>query len=196
MPDSPRRLAELRGPEVDVELTDRSVLVQPLAGGEAVTLSASRGTALAAAFAADGTLAVAHVSGVVELWDVAARERLATLTAPGLGPATAVIVRDEQIVVGHASGALLLHPRTAAAATARAEAVLARRTIGNADHEPPQPSGWYGHGRPGPAIKVALLGDSSAAGYGVEKVQETPGAHLASGLAEGAELRQLIRFSD
>jgi len=30
VPDSPRRLAELRGPEVDAELTDRSVLVQPL----------------------------------------------------------------------------------------------------------------------------------------------------------------------
>jgi lysophospholipase L1-like esterase len=75
----------------------------------------------------------------------------------------------------------------------RAEATLARRTIGNADHEPPQPSGWYGHGRPGPAIKMVLLGDSSAAGYGVEKVQDTPGAHLASGLAEGAERRVYLR---
>jgi len=34
VPDSPRRLAELRGPEVDVELTDRSVLVQPLGAVE------------------------------------------------------------------------------------------------------------------------------------------------------------------
>jgi lysophospholipase L1-like esterase len=75
----------------------------------------------------------------------------------------------------------------------RAEAMLARRQIGNADGEPPQPSGWYGHGRPGPAIKVALLGDSSAAGYGVETVQETPGAHLASGLAEGASRRVYLR---
>ena len=40
---------------------------------------------------------------------------------------------------------------------------------------------------------MALLGDSSAAGYGVEKVQETPGAHLASGLAEGAERRVYLR---
>jgi lysophospholipase L1-like esterase len=75
----------------------------------------------------------------------------------------------------------------------RAEAVLARRSIGNADHEPPQATGWYGHGRPGPAIKMALLGDSSAAGYGVSNVQETPGAHLASGLAEGAERRVYLR---
>lgn len=75
----------------------------------------------------------------------------------------------------------------------RAEATLARRTIGTADREPPQPTGWYGHGRPGPAIKMALLGDSSAAGYGVELVQQTPGAHLASGLAEGAERRVYLR---
>ena len=34
---------------------------------------------------------------------------------------------------------------------------------------------------PGPAIKIALLGDSSAAGYGVDRVEQTPGAVLASG---------------
>ncbi|HET8602066.1 MAG TPA: SGNH/GDSL hydrolase family protein [Segeticoccus sp.] len=71
----------------------------------------------------------------------------------------------------------------------RAEATLARRQIGNADGAPPNATGWYGRGRPGPALKVALLGDSSAAGYGVHTVQETPGAHLASGLAEGADRR-------
>ena len=70
-----------------------------------------------------------------------------------------------------------------------AEAKLARRQIGNAEDDPPAPSGWYGHGRPGPAIKVALLGDSSAAGYGVDTVEETPGAYLASGVAEAADRR-------
>ena len=35
-----------------------------------------------------------------------------------------------------------------------AEAQLARRQIGNADGEPPAPSGWYGHGRPGPAGRL------------------------------------------
>jgi lysophospholipase L1-like esterase len=75
----------------------------------------------------------------------------------------------------------------------RAEATLARRTIGNAVGVPPDSTGWYGEGRPGPAIKVALLGDSSAAGYGVESVEETPGAHLASGLAEGADRRVYLR---
>jgi lysophospholipase L1-like esterase len=75
----------------------------------------------------------------------------------------------------------------------RAEAKLARKAIGNADGVPPDSTGWYGRGRPGPAFKVALLGDSSAAGYGVNTVQQTPGAHLASGLAEGADRRVYLR---
>jgi lysophospholipase L1-like esterase len=69
----------------------------------------------------------------------------------------------------------------------RAEALLARHWIGNADGKPPDSTGWYGSIRPGPPLRVALLGDSSAAGYGVESVEETPGAHLASGLAEAAD---------
>src|SRR3954465_900609 len=75
----------------------------------------------------------------------------------------------------------------------KAEANLARRTIGNADGTPPDSTGWYGMGRPGAAIKVVLFGDSSAAGYGVETVEETPGAHLASGLAEGADRQVYLR---
>jgi lysophospholipase L1-like esterase len=76
----------------------------------------------------------------------------------------------------------------------RGEAALARRMIGNAGDEPPPDStGWYGRGRPGPAIKVALLGDSSAAGYGVERIVETPGAFLASGLAKQADRRVHLR---
>jgi lysophospholipase L1-like esterase len=70
-----------------------------------------------------------------------------------------------------------------------AEARVARRTIGNAKGQAPAPSGWYGQGRPGPAIRMALIGDSSAAGYGVATVEETPGAILASGLAEAADRR-------
>ena len=75
----------------------------------------------------------------------------------------------------------------------RAEAMLARRSIGMAEGEPPDSTGWYGKGRPGPGIKVVLIGDSSAAGYGVDSVQDTPGAHLASGLAEGADRRVYLR---
>src|SRR4051795_4558446 len=76
----------------------------------------------------------------------------------------------------------------------RGEAALARRMIGNAvDPTFPDSTGWYGRGRPGPAIKVALLGDSSAAGYGVERIVETPGAFLASGLATEADRRVHLR---
>ena len=75
----------------------------------------------------------------------------------------------------------------------RLEAEAARHTIGNAEGDPPDPTGWYGRGRPGPAIKVALLGDSSAAGYGVHRVEETPGARLASGVAELADRRVHLR---
>lgn len=75
----------------------------------------------------------------------------------------------------------------------RAEAAIARWRIGNATGTPPNATGWYGRTRPGPAIKVALLGDSSAAGYGVEKVTETPGAVLASGLSERADRRVYLR---
>jgi lysophospholipase L1-like esterase len=74
-----------------------------------------------------------------------------------------------------------------------AEAKLARRAIGNAEGIPPDATGWYGRGRPGPALKVALLGDSSAAGYGVDRVQDVPGAVLASGLAERADRRVYLR---
>jgi lysophospholipase L1-like esterase len=75
-----------------------------------------------------------------------------------------------------------------------AEAKLARRTIGGPlDDLAPDATGWYGRGRPGTALRVALLGDSSAVGYGVEKVQDTPGAHLASGLAAAADRRVHLR---
>ncbi len=75
-----------------------------------------------------------------------------------------------------------------------AEAKLARRTIGRlTDDPPPDSSGWYGRGRPGPAIRIALLGDSSAAGYGVERVEDTPGAHIGSGVAAQADRRVHLR---
>jgi lysophospholipase L1-like esterase len=74
------------------------------------------------------------------------------------------------------------------------EAKLARKTIGETREDPPpDATGWYGRGRPGPAIRVALLGDSSAAGYGVDRVEETPGALLASGISEHADRRVYLR---
>lgn len=79
-------------------------------------------------------------------------------------------------------------------AVLRAEAKIARRTIGDAsDEPPPDATGWYGRGRPGPAIRIALLGDSSAAGYGVDRVEQTPGAIIASGVANQADRRVHLR---
>jgi lysophospholipase L1-like esterase len=76
----------------------------------------------------------------------------------------------------------------------RAEAMLTRRLIGEPpDNSTPDSTGWYGRGRPGPAIKVALLGDSSAAGYGVDRIVDTPGANLASGIAAAADRRVHMR---
>jgi lysophospholipase L1-like esterase len=75
-----------------------------------------------------------------------------------------------------------------------AEAKLARKTIGpTREDPPPDATGWYGRGRPGPAIKIALLGDSSAAGYGVERVEDTPGALVASAVAEHLDRRVYLR---
>ncbi|MGO4256011.1 SGNH/GDSL hydrolase family protein [Marmoricola sp. RAF53] len=71
----------------------------------------------------------------------------------------------------------------------RAEAKVARKAIGRLEGRVPDATGWYGRGRPGPAIKIALLGDSSAAGYGVPTVEETPGALLGSAVADAADRR-------
>ncbi len=75
----------------------------------------------------------------------------------------------------------------------RAEAAMARRLIGTTNRRVPDATGWYGRGRPGPAIKIAVLGDSSAAGYGVTSVEQTPGAWLGSGVAERADRRVHLR---
>ncbi|WP_043642581.1 SGNH/GDSL hydrolase family protein [Nocardioides alkalitolerans] len=76
----------------------------------------------------------------------------------------------------------------------RAEATVARKVIGDPREDPPpNPTGWYGRGRPGPAFTIVVLGDSLAGGYGVERVSETPGALLASGLAEHADRRVYLR---
>jgi lysophospholipase L1-like esterase len=74
------------------------------------------------------------------------------------------------------------------------EARLARKVIGPVREDPPPDStGWYGRSRPGPAIRIALLGDSIAAGYGVDRVEATTGALIASAVAEHADRRVYLR---
>ena len=66
-----------------------------------------------------------------------------------------------------------------------AEAKLARRTIGPPKSAPPSADGLYGEhlARAGERpLRLAMLGDSTAAGYGVERPEQTPGALLAGAL--------------
>ncbi|WP_203925214.1 SGNH/GDSL hydrolase family protein [Virgisporangium ochraceum] len=64
------------------------------------------------------------------------------------------------------------------------QALIARRTIPTAEHPPPRCDGRYGFEHPGEPVRLAVLGDSSAAGYGVDAPRKTLGALLAAGLAE------------
>ncbi|MEU6374162.1 SGNH/GDSL hydrolase family protein [Streptomyces sp. NPDC046909] len=74
-----------------------------------------------------------------------------------------------------------------------AEVRLARRQVGNGNgHSPrvPNAQGLYGlsYSTPGePPLRLTMLGDSTAAGQGVRRSAQTPGALLASGLAAVAE---------
>lgn len=69
----------------------------------------------------------------------------------------------------------------------RAEAALARRAIGEPTGTPPNADGVYGSHHPGEPLQLALLGDSSGSGLGVDHPHQTPGAMLAAGLAECAD---------
>ncbi|AWB91491.1 SGNH/GDSL hydrolase family protein [Aeromicrobium chenweiae] len=63
------------------------------------------------------------------------------------------------------------------------EAILARRTIGVTDDRPPTPDGVYGDDLPGATIRVLVIGDSAAVGYGMTRADATPPAMLGIGLA-------------
>lgn len=63
-----------------------------------------------------------------------------------------------------------------------AEVKLARRWIGQPFGQAPDANGVYGAGQ-GDPLELVVLGDSSAAGLGVELPEQTPGAVVARGLA-------------
>jgi lysophospholipase L1-like esterase len=63
------------------------------------------------------------------------------------------------------------------------EAMLARRAIGTTDERPPSPDGVYGDDLPGRPIRLLVLGDSAAVGYGMTTSEATPPAMLGMGLA-------------
>ncbi|MFD7437422.1 SGNH/GDSL hydrolase family protein [Streptomyces sp. NPDC059861] len=71
-----------------------------------------------------------------------------------------------------------------------AEVQLARRQVGNGSTPyVPNAEGRYGqtYDNPGAPLRLTILGDSTAAGQGVHRAGQTPGALLASGLAAVAE---------
>src|SRR5690242_19046823 len=72
-----------------------------------------------------------------------------------------------------------------------AEVRLARRVVGGSGDVPPRADGRYGsafaHAAAEPPLRLVFLGDSTAAGQGVHRAGQTPGALLASGLAAVAE---------
>ena len=75
----------------------------------------------------------------------------------------------------------------------RYEAKLARRTIGQPKEKAPLATGSWGAGRPGTTpLRLAVLGDSSAAGLGCQTAEQTPGALLAGGLARELDRRVLL----
>ncbi|MEH0931876.1 SGNH/GDSL hydrolase family protein [Micromonospora sp. CPCC 205558] len=89
--------------------------------------------------------------------------RFVRLAAIGTGATAAAVVATGGVLLGQAR--------------------QARRTIPMAEAPPPRCDGMYGAKFPGPALTMVVLGDSSAAGYGVHRRRETPGALLATGLS-------------
>ncbi|MGX6602677.1 SGNH/GDSL hydrolase family protein [Micromonosporaceae bacterium Da 78-11] len=72
------------------------------------------------------------------------------------------------------------------------QAAEARRIIPMAEAPPPRGDGLYGAKFGGKPLSMVILGDSSAAGYGVHRPRETPGALLATGVSR--RLRRPVRL--
>ncbi|MCW2599535.1 MAG: lipolytic enzyme family [Frankiales bacterium] len=73
----------------------------------------------------------------------------------------------------------------------RAEAGMARRTIGEPNETPPDPTGVYGRYL-GPSLRLVMIGDSSSVGLGCDTPDQTPGALLAGGVAR--DLKRRVRL--
>jgi lysophospholipase L1-like esterase len=94
------------------------------------------------------------------------------------------------LYAGGGLGGLALTSAVGLAGLMRAEAKLAERRIPQAQDDPPPSNDtiWAAAGvsRTRPPIQLAMLGDSTAAGYGVYRDRDTPGARLAIGISEAA----------
>jgi lysophospholipase L1-like esterase len=94
------------------------------------------------------------------------------------------------LFTGGGLGGLLATSAVALAGLIWGEIKLAERRIPTAKDAPPAHNDtiWAAAGvsRSRPPIRVAMLGDSTAAGYGVYRDRDTPGAQLAIGISEAA----------
>ncbi|MBB4766383.1 SGNH/GDSL hydrolase family protein [Amorphoplanes digitatis] len=90
-------------------------------------------------------------------------------------------------VTGAAAGLTLL-----SAGVLLRQAAGVRKVIPMAEAPPPRGDGLYGPKFPGRPLSMVILGDSSAAGYGVHRPRETPGALLATGVSR--RLRRPVRL--
>jgi lysophospholipase L1-like esterase len=66
------------------------------------------------------------------------------------------------------------------------QARFARHRIGTPTEEPHDAGGRYGGAGTGEPLRLAMLGDSAAAGLGVERADQTTGAVLAAGIAQAS----------
>lgn len=64
------------------------------------------------------------------------------------------------------------------------QALIARRAIGVTDERPPNPNDVYGADLPGAPLRVLVLGDSAAVGYGMTRADATPPAAIGLALAQ------------
>jgi lysophospholipase L1-like esterase len=72
------------------------------------------------------------------------------------------------------------------------QAEVARRTIPLAESPPPRSDGLYGGRFGGEPVRFVMLGDSSAAGFGVIRARQTPAAMIATGLTRRLERPVLL----
>ncbi|GAA1642084.1 SGNH/GDSL hydrolase family protein [Actinoplanes couchii] len=97
-------------------------------------------------------------------------------------------------MIGLLSATLLFVPLTVFAVFAVfvAQIRTVHRTIPMADQPPPRAEGLFGPRFTGPPLRLAVLGDSFAAGYGATRPRETVGVLLATALSRHARRRVLL----
>jgi lysophospholipase L1-like esterase len=106
-------------------------------------------------------------------------------------PPTADRVRQAALFAGSVSGVTAVLG-AATVGVLLGQAHQARRVIPMAEAPPPRGDGLYGPRFPGRPLEFVILGDSSAAGYGVHRPRETPGVLLATAVSR--RLRRPVRL--